>query len=147
MERAWNVENGFETSDGGASLTVDLILSMADSENLKIFSLSTGSGFASPLAEGGGLLGSGKERSSFMRVFRALVLSWKGWTDGKGAPLQISAHELMKCHVEVPSRTAWLNAKPMASPSLSLVNCSKRRLHSSDKSLKIKIRKMINNWN
>ena len=47
-------------------MTVDLILSIADSENLKIFSLSGGSDFASPLdaaseSEGG-------ERSSLTRV-------------------------------------------------------------------------------
>ncbi|KAL9251788.1 hypothetical protein AKJ16_DCAP04707 [Drosera capensis] len=33
------------------------------------------------------------------------------------------AHELMKCHVEVPSRTAWLNASPSATPSRNLVIC------------------------
>lgn len=102
-------------------LTVDLILSMADSEKLKIFSLSGGWGFASPLDVAGGA--EGGERSSFTRVFRALVRSRKGMGDVEGAPLQISAHALMKCHVEVPSRTAWLNAHPIASPSLSFVNC------------------------
>jgi hypothetical protein len=138
----------------------DLILSMADSENLKIFSLSTGfappladgggpsgSGFASPLADGGGpsgssfasplaagLLGSGKERSSFTRVFRDLVRSKNGRGVLGGALLHISAHEVMKCHVEVPSTTAWLKAKPIASPSLSFVNCKKSRLQSSYKS-------------
>ncbi|MFS8013617.1 hypothetical protein Hanom_Chr14g01335111 [Helianthus anomalus] len=38
-------------------------------------------------------------------------------------PVQISAHELMKCHVDVPSKIAWLNAQPIASPSLSFVSC------------------------
>ena len=105
-------------------MTVDLILSMADSENLKIFSLSAGAGFASPL-EVGGPLGSGSERSSFTRVFRALVRSRKGGADVEGEPLQISAHEVMNCQVAVPSKTAWLNARPIASPSLSFVNCEK----------------------
>ncbi|KAF5771377.1 hypothetical protein HanXRQr2_Chr14g0669941 [Helianthus annuus] len=40
-------------------------------------------------------------------------------------PVQISAHELMKCHVDVPSKIAWLNAQPIASPSLSFVSCIK----------------------
>ena len=100
-------------------MTVDLILSIADSENLKIFSLSVG--FASPLGVGVPL-GSGGERSSFTRVLRALVRSRKGGADTDGEPLQISAHEVMNCHVAVPSKIAWLNARPIASPSLSFVN-------------------------
>jgi len=53
------VENGFEPSDeGGFALIFDLILSMAASENLKIFSLSCGGSFASPLDEASGLEGS-----------------------------------------------------------------------------------------
>lgn len=119
-ERDWNVENGFEPSDGAFALTVDLILSMAASENLNTLSLSFGSALAlddaSPL-DGGG------ERSSFTRVFRAWVRSRKGWAEIDFDPLQISAHELMKCHVEVPSRIAWLKAHPIANPSFSLVNC------------------------
>lgn len=102
---------------------MDLILSMSDSENLKTFSLSCGGlGFASPLdfeASGSG----GAVRSSFTRVLRDLVRSRKGGTEMEAAPPQTSAHEPMKCHVEVPSRIAWLNAHPIASPSFSLVNC------------------------
>ena len=106
-------------------LSFDLILSMSDSENLKTFSLSCGGlGFASPwplvfVASGSG----GAARSSFTRVLRDLVRLRKGGTETESAPLQTSAHELMKCHVEVPSRIAWLNAQPIASPSFSLVNC------------------------
>ena len=42
-------EGNFEPSDGGLTLTVDLILSIADTENLMIFSLNGGSDFALPL--------------------------------------------------------------------------------------------------
>lgn len=109
------------SDDGVCELSFDLILSMAASENLKILSLSWGAGFASPLDEAD--CGSGgSERSSFTRVLRALVRSRKGETETEEAPLHNSAHELMKCQVEVPSRTAWLNAHPSASPSFSLVN-------------------------
>ena len=126
-DRDWKVENGFDPSDGSLALTVDLILSMADSENLKIFSLRTGAGGAclwSPLdfAESGSADGS--ERSSLTRVFRALVRSRNGVGDTEDASQQIAAHELMKCHVDVPSRTAWLKAHPIANPSLSFVNCN-----------------------
>lgn len=115
-DKAWNVENGFPLGFG-FELTRDLILSIADSGNLKTFSRSggeAGSGVTSPLEEG-------REMSSVTRVLRALVRSRKGETEMKWDPLQISAHELMKCHVEVPSRIAWLNAHPSASPSFSLV--------------------------
>lgn len=99
------MENGFEPSDGVFSLTFDLILSMSASENLKTFSLSGGGfGLASPLDPSCG--SGGSERSSFTRVFRALVRSKNGGVEMVDDPLQISAHELMKCHVEVPSRTA-----------------------------------------
>ncbi|PON44167.1 hypothetical protein TorRG33x02_331390 [Trema orientale] len=141
-ERDWNVEKGLELepSDGGFALTVDLILSMADSENLNTLSLSCGPALASPLD--GATLGSespfdeacgsaGAVRSSFTRVFRALVRSRKGGTEMVSDPLQISAHELMKCHVEVPSRIAWLKAHPIAIPSFNLVNCGREQHKSS----------------
>jgi len=51
------------------------------------------------------------------------VRSRKGRREIEGNPLQIWAHELIKCHVEVPSRMAWLKANPIASPSFSLVSC------------------------
>ncbi|PON33698.1 hypothetical protein PanWU01x14_350390 [Parasponia andersonii] len=140
-ERDWNVEKGLELepSDGGFALTVDLILSTADSENLNTLSLSCGSGLASPFD--GATLGSkspldeacgsaGGERSSFTRVFRALVRSRKGGIEMVSDPLQISAHELMKCHVDVPSRITWLKAHPIAIPSFNLVNCG-RQQHKS----------------
>ena len=116
------MENGFEPSNGGFALIFDLILSMSASENLNTFSLICGWGFATTLdlVENGS---RGAERSSFKRVLRDLVRSRKGGTEMDSAPPQISAHELMKCHVEVPSRIAWLNAQPIASPSFSLVNC------------------------
>lgn len=102
----WNVENGFEPSDGPFSLTFALILSMAASENLKTFSLSTGSclAAASPLDWECG--SGGSEGSSFTRVLRDFVRSRNGGTETEVAPLQAWAHELMKCHVEVPSRIA-----------------------------------------
>lgn len=86
---------------------VDLILSMADSENLKIFSLSggLGMGFTSSMWGVAGVP-EGRVRSSFTRVFRALVRSKKGGADVEGAPRHVSAHELMKCHVDVPSKIA-----------------------------------------
>lgn len=126
------MENGLEPSDVGFALTVDLILSMAASENLNTLSLSCGPGLSLPLDEASWSLASpldgacgsgGKERSSFTRVFRTLVRSRKGGTEMVSEPLQISAHELRKCHVEVPSRIAWLKAHPTANPSLSLVIC------------------------
>lgn len=130
-ESDWNVENGFEPFD---SLSFDLILSMEVSENLKSFSLKGGSASALPLDVACGLLASpspldvafgseGGGISSFTRVLRDLVRSRKGGTEMVEDPLQISAHELMKCHVDVPSRIAWLNAQPIASPSFSLVSC------------------------
>ncbi|KAK3013440.1 hypothetical protein RJ639_009358 [Escallonia herrerae] len=51
VDSDWNVENGFEPSDGFA-LTFDLIWSIADSEKRKIFSRSCGSALVtSPLAD------------------------------------------------------------------------------------------------
>nr|GMC64828.1 hypothetical protein PanWU01x14_350390 [Ipomoea batatas] len=43
---------------------------------------------------------------SLTRVFRALERSRKGGVEMEVAPQQISAHELMKCHVDMPSSTA-----------------------------------------
>lgn len=70
VESDWKVEKGLVDPSGGLALTFALILSIADSENLKIFSLSGGAtgGFvavASPFCGAGGV------RSSFTRVFRA----------------------------------------------------------------------------
>ena len=103
--RDWKVEKGFEPSDGTTELALDLIVWMAESENLKTFStICGGSAAASPLEDA---LGSfGEARSSFTRVSRAFARSRKGWVEMVSAPRQISAHELMKCHVAVPSRTA-----------------------------------------
>ena len=74
--------------------------------NLKTFSLSgdgAAAAFESPLAAAGS---GGRVVSSFTRVSRALVRSRNGGTDMSWAPRQISAHELMKCHVAVPLSTA-----------------------------------------
>lgn len=67
VESDWKVENGLVDPSGGLAFTFALILSIADSENLKIFSLNGGAaaGFASPFCWAGGV------RSSFTRVFRA----------------------------------------------------------------------------
>lgn len=99
-DRDWNVENGFGF---GFELAVALIWSIADSENLKTFTLTGGSGL---------LVSGARGRLSFMRVLRALVRSRNGGTEMVWAPLQIWAHEVIKCHMEVPSRIAWLNAHP-----------------------------------
>uniref|UniRef100_A0A7C8YRW0 Uncharacterized protein n=1 Tax=Opuntia streptacantha TaxID=393608 RepID=A0A7C8YRW0_OPUST len=66
--------------------------------------------------------------SSLTRVERACVRSKKGGRETDWTPLQISAHELMKCHVEVPSSTAWLSAQPIASPSRSFVSCHRHNM-------------------
>lgn len=66
---------------------------------------------------------AGLLRLSFTLVLRTCVLSRNGGEEMEVKPRQISAHELMKCQVEVPSRTAWLKAQPIDSPSLSLVSC------------------------
>lgn len=67
VESDWKVENGLAEPSGGLALTFALILSIVDSENLKIFSRSGGAagGLASPLVWAGGV------RSSFTRVLRA----------------------------------------------------------------------------
>lgn len=77
---------------------------MAASENLNTFSTRCGADLASPLLT---LSGSGgRERSSLTRVLRASVRSRKGGTETEEDPLHIWAHELIKCHVEVPSKMA-----------------------------------------
>ena len=121
-ERAWNVENGGSEAvrvplAGLAELWVDFIFSIAVAGNRKSFSRSFGAAVMSGCSGASGI-------SMLMRVERALVRSRKGRTEIEWAPLQISAHELMKCHVEDPSKTAWLKAHPIASPSRSLVSCS-----------------------
>ncbi|KAL9250920.1 hypothetical protein AKJ16_DCAP04806 [Drosera capensis] len=123
IESDWNVENGFEESEFEVLLLrLDFRVAIADSEKRKTRTQRGGDAVVEfPLDSGGG---GGWERSRGTRVLRDLVRSWKGGTETvQVAPEEISAHELMKCHVEVPSRTAWLNAKPSATPSLSLVIC------------------------
>ncbi|KAJ0471232.1 hypothetical protein HanRHA438_Chr14g0681831 [Helianthus annuus] len=75
VDNDWKVENGLVDSFAGLALTLALILSIEDSENLKIFSFS-GGGFVavapSPFCCSGGV------RSSFTRVLRAWVRSRKG---------------------------------------------------------------------
>ncbi|CAN1158727.1 hypothetical protein LINPERHAP2_LOCUS22297 [Linum perenne] len=125
-DKVWKVDNGLLPSDGGGlELTSDLIVATCASENLKTFSLSCGaSGLAAAADSSSPVAGGGGEWSSFTRVLRALVRSRKGGLETElDLPLQISAHELMKCHVDVPSKIAWLNAQPIASPSFSLVSC------------------------
>ncbi|CAO2821205.1 unnamed protein product [Amaranthus hypochondriacus] len=125
-ERAWKVENGGSEAvrvplAGLAELWVDFIFSIAVAGKRKSFSRSLGAAAAAAVMSG---CSGASGISILMRVERTLVRSRKGRTEIEWAPLQISAQELMKCHVEDPSKTAWLKAHPIASPSRSLVSCS-----------------------
>ncbi|GAB2223623.1 hypothetical protein Droror1_Dr00017764 [Drosera rotundifolia] len=124
IESDWKVENGFESAElEMLLLRFDFRVAIADSEKRKTRTRRGGGAAAVelPLDSGGG---GGWERLRGTRVLRDLVRSWKGRTETVvAAPEEISAHERMKCHVEVPSRTAWLNANPSATPSRSLVIC------------------------
>lgn len=39
-------------------------------------------------------------------------------------PREISAHELMKCQMDLPSTTTWFIVHPMKTPSSSSVTCT-----------------------
>ncbi|KAL9685452.1 hypothetical protein QQ045_022902 [Rhodiola kirilowii] len=116
----WKVVKFVESTPSvEAALAFDLMALTADSENLKSFSRSFG-----PAPDSDSIGVGGRAKSSLTRVFRAWSLSRNGCADIVSAPRQISAHELMKCHVDVPSRIAWLKAHPREIPSFSLVNCT-----------------------
>lgn len=123
-ERHWKVEYGGSVAAmvplaGPIALWTALIFSIAVAENRKSFSRSFGAAAATAMMSA---CGGASGISRLTRVVRALVLSVKGESEMEWAPLQISAHELMKCQVDDPSSTAWLKADPIASPSRSLVN-------------------------
>lgn len=119
--RDWKVEKGLD-SGGRLALAWDLSWESAGSEKEKTLATKCLSG---PFGSASSWAFGEDGRSTLTRVDRALVRSWKGGTEMVvDGPRVSSAHEVMKCQVECPSKMAWLKAQPSAKPFLSFVNCS-----------------------